>query len=89
MPLFANAAALRILDGVAVLLGQAYQRARCRIASASSPVLRMMAERDEVHVESDLLRRELQDPGTNSCAATTSPVVGQRPAWAGQSAAAS
>ncbi len=60
MQLLNNTAALRIIDSVAIVLGQAMQLARARVASVGSSVLRMMAERDHAHGESDLLRRELE-----------------------------
>ena len=60
MPLFTNATALKVIDAVAIVLSEAYQLARCRIASAASPVLRMMTQRDQSHIELDLLRRELE-----------------------------
>ena len=50
---------LRIVDSVAIVLCQAYQLARARLASAASPVLRVMMERDQLLTESELLRREL------------------------------
>lgn len=59
MSLFANATALRVIDAMAIVLCQALQLARARIASAASPVLRMMAERDHAVSEVELLRREL------------------------------
>ena len=52
-------AILRIVDGVAIILCQSYQLARARLASAASPVLRLMMERDQLVTESELLRREL------------------------------
>ena len=42
------------------MLSEAYQLARCRLASAASPVLRLATQRDQIHVEMDLLRRELE-----------------------------
>jgi len=46
MALFADKTALRIIDSMAILIGQAYHLARCRVASGSSPVLRMMTQRE-------------------------------------------
>ena len=60
MPLFTNTTALKIIDAVAIVLSEAYQLARCRLASAESPVLRLATQRDQIHVEMDLLRRELE-----------------------------
>ncbi|MCC6679477.1 MAG: DDE-type integrase/transposase/recombinase [Phycisphaeraceae bacterium] len=60
MPLLSNLTALKIVDSVAVILSQALQLARIRLASANSPVLRMMAERDQAIMENQFLRRELE-----------------------------
>ena len=60
MPLFTNTTALKIIDAVAIVLSEAYQLTRCRIASAVSPVLRLTTQRDQSHVELELLRRELE-----------------------------
>ena len=60
MPLFTNATTLKVIDAVAIVLSEAYQLARCRISSSGSPVLRMMTQRDQSHLELDLLRRELE-----------------------------
>jgi transposase len=59
MPLFAKATALRIIDAMAIVLGQALQLDRIRVVSAASPVLRMIGERDHAFGELELLRREL------------------------------
>jgi len=51
-------------------LGQAYQLARARLASAASPVLRMMMRRDHAITEVELLRREnaiLRGQRENAC----------------------
>ena len=53
MPIFSDAAAFRIIDSVAIVL------ARARVAACASPVLRLMAHRDHVSWEMELLRREL------------------------------
>ncbi len=60
MKLLSNTAALQIIDSVAIVLGQAMQLARARVASVGSSVLRMMAERDHAYSETELLRRELE-----------------------------
>ena len=60
MPPLTQAAALQIIDSIAIVLIQAYQLARSRIASAASPVLRMLAERDHYHMELALQRRETE-----------------------------
>lgn len=59
MPLFSNTTALRIIDAMAIVLSQAAQLARTRLASVSSPVMRMMAERDHALSEPELLRSEV------------------------------
>jgi len=59
MPLFTESTAFRIIDSVAIVLAQAYQLARARVAACASPVLRLMAHRDQVSWEMDLFRREL------------------------------
>src|SRR5579862_8823939 len=57
-PMLSLPAALRLVDGVAIVLSRAYQLARVRLASAASPVLRMMVQRDYAVSEVELLRRE-------------------------------
>ena len=59
MPLFTESTAFRIIDSVAIVLAQAYQLARARVATCASPVLRLMAHRDQASWEMDLVRREL------------------------------
>jgi transposase len=44
----------------AILLSQAYQLARARLASAGSPILRLLVQRDQEATEGDLLRREVE-----------------------------
>jgi len=50
---------LVLIDAIAVLLAQAGQLARVRLASAASPILRLMMERDHATHEAELLQREL------------------------------
>jgi transposase InsO family protein len=50
---------LRLVDSVAIVLSQAYQLARVRLASAASPILRLLVQRDQTLTEVELLRREL------------------------------
>jgi putative transposase len=45
---------------VAILLSQAYQLPRARLASAGSPILRLLVQRDQEATEGDMLRRELE-----------------------------
>lgn len=60
MKLLAPTSVLRLVDSVAILLAQAMQLARARVASQASPVLRLMAQRDHATGETELLRRELE-----------------------------
>ena len=53
------AAVLSTVDAMAVVLAQAMQMARTRLAAAASPLLRLMIQRDHAVTESALLRREL------------------------------
>ena len=59
MPSISSLDVLRLIDAVAVVLSQAYQLARVRLASAASPVLRLICQRDHAHGARELLRREL------------------------------
>lgn len=59
MSVLSSATVVRLADSVAVVLGQAYQLARVRLASAASPVLRLLMQRDQAITETDLLRREV------------------------------
>jgi putative transposase len=54
-----SADVLFLVDSVANILSQAYQLARARLASAASPVLRLLVQRDQTLGELELLRREL------------------------------
>jgi transposase-like protein len=45
---------------MAIVLAQAYQLARARLASAASPIVRLLVQRDQEATEGDLLRRELE-----------------------------
>ena len=60
MPLLSSAAVLRLVDSMAILLSQAYQLARARLASAGSLTLRLLVQRDQEATEVDLLRREVE-----------------------------
>ncbi len=60
MPLFASTTVFRLVDSIAIAMSQAYQLARLRLASAASPVLRLMVDRDQALDEIALLRRELE-----------------------------
>jgi len=59
MSLLSSVTVLSVVDSMAILLSQAYQLARARLASAGSPVLRLLVQRDQEVTEGDLLRREL------------------------------
>jgi len=43
---------------MAIVVGQAYQLDRAQLASAASPIMRMLVQRDQALTEVDLLRRE-------------------------------
>ncbi|MGB2824475.1 MAG: helix-turn-helix domain-containing protein [Phycisphaerae bacterium] len=58
MALLSSATVLRLVDSMAILLSQAYQLARARLASAASPIVRLLVQRDHAVSETDLLRRE-------------------------------
>ena len=58
MPI-ASTTALNLVDAMASTLGQAMQLARARLASAASPIIRLVIQRDHEVAESELLRREL------------------------------
>ena len=60
MPWFTSTSTLKIIDSMAIVIAQAYQLARCRLASTASPVLRLMMERDELHIQVQWLKRELE-----------------------------
>ena len=60
MPLFSSVTIVGIADAMASTLGQAMQLARTRLASAASPIMRLMIQRDHEVTESELLRRELE-----------------------------
>ena len=60
MPLLSSATVPSLVDSMAILLSQAYQLARVRLASAGSPILRLLVQRDQEATEVDLLRRELE-----------------------------
>ena len=48
MSLLSSAVGLRLVDSLAVILNQAYQLVRVRLAAAASPVLRLLVQRDNV-----------------------------------------
>ena len=58
MPLLSSATVLSLVDSMAILLSLAYQLARARLASAASPIVRLLVQRDHAVSETDLLRRE-------------------------------
>ena len=60
MSLLSSATVLSLVDSMAIVLSQAYQLARARLASAGSPILRLLVQRDQEAVEVDLLRREVE-----------------------------
>lgn len=60
MPWFTSTSTLKIIDSVAIVIAQAYQLARCRLASTASPVLQLIMNRDELLAEVAWLKRELE-----------------------------
>ena len=48
------------VSAVAIVLSQAYQLARARLASAASPIVRLLVQRDQAFTEVDLLRRDVE-----------------------------
>ena len=60
MSLFSSATVLSLVDSMAIVLAQAYQLARARLASTASPILRLLVQRDQSGSEGDLLRREVE-----------------------------
>jgi len=60
MALVSSATVLRLVDSMAILLSQAYQLARARLASAGSPIMRLLVQRDHAFTEVDLFRREVE-----------------------------
>jgi transposase len=60
MPLLSSVTVLSLVDSMAIVLSQAYQLTRARLASAGSPILRLLVQRDQEATEGDLLRREVE-----------------------------
>ena len=58
MSLLSSVTVLGPVDSLAVAISTAYQLARVRLASAASPVLRLLVQRDHALGEVELLRRE-------------------------------
>lgn len=54
MALLSSATVLRLVDSMVILLSQAYQLARARLASATSPIVRLLVQRDQMFTEVDL-----------------------------------
>ncbi|MEM1109975.1 MAG: integrase core domain-containing protein [Planctomycetota bacterium] len=50
---------LRIVDSMSAVLAQAYQLARVRVLGSGSAALDVLARRDHLYVENELLRREM------------------------------
>ena len=59
MAMLSTASVLRITDAMSAALAAGIQDARTRLASAASPLMRLMIQRDHEVAESELLRREL------------------------------
>jgi hypothetical protein len=47
MSLLSSATVLRLVDSMAIVLSQAYQLAQARLASAGSPIVRLLVQRDQ------------------------------------------
>jgi len=47
MSLLSSAAVLHLVDSMAIVLAQAYQLARARLASSASPIIRLLVQRDQ------------------------------------------
>ena len=60
LSLLSSVTVLRLVDSMAIVLAQAYQLARARLASAASPIMRLLVQRDQEATEGDLLRREVE-----------------------------
>jgi len=88
MALLSSVTVLRLVESAAILLSQTYQLARARLASADSPILRLLVRRDQDVTEADLLRREVeilraQREGLQSHRGSMHKLR-MRPAWAPQ-----
>lgn len=59
MSLLSSATVLHLVDSMAILLSQAYQLGRARLASAASPIVRLLVQRDQAFTEVDLLRQNV------------------------------
>jgi putative transposase len=57
--LLSPSAVWSLVDAIAIVLAQAYQLARIRLASTASPVMRLLCQRDHAHSTLELLKREL------------------------------
>ncbi len=55
MPLLSSATVLRLVDSMAIMLSQSYRLARARLASAGSPILSLLVQRDQEATEVDPL----------------------------------
>ena len=60
MALLSSVTVLSLVDSMAILLSQAYQLARARLASAASPTVRLLVQRDQAFTEVDLCCREVE-----------------------------
>ena len=61
MSLLSSTTVLGLIDSMAIVLSQAYQLARGRLASSASPILRLLVQHDQAISETDLLRGELEN----------------------------
>jgi len=60
MALLSSVTVLSLVDSMAILLSQAYQLARARLASAASPIVRLLVQRDQAFSKVDLYCREVE-----------------------------
>ncbi|MEM1108874.1 MAG: integrase core domain-containing protein [Planctomycetota bacterium] len=59
MRMLKDSRVLQIIDSMSTVLAQAYHMARVRVIDSGSRTLEALARRDHLHVENELLRREL------------------------------
>ena len=59
MSFISDPGALRWIDAMAIVLAQAYQLVRVRLADSGSSIWRALARRDHLRIEIELLRREM------------------------------
>ena len=80
MGLLSSATVLRLVDSMAISLAQAYQLARARLASAASPIVRLLAQPDHAFTEDGKAR--LPSPYTHTAARIEVMPIASRIAYA-------